>query len=500
MNKLTLLQDITFGHRIAEEEREELARYFVQTDQWRRLVDGSVDIIYGTKGSGKSALYSLLLDNSNALAGKRIHIIPAELLRGQPAFSSLQEDPPTSETEFVNLWKFYILSLIGHFINDKAATANGAQALLKRLRDAGLLNESGNLKAKLAAARVAVRQLISRIETETGYLWTDPSTGDTHHVYGKITLKEPSPTQRRDGFLSVDDVLTDAEAIIAGAGLRIWVALDRLDVAFSTSPSLERNALRALFKAYLDLRGLRTIHLKIFLRDDIWRRISETGFREASHITRTQSISWDSRGLQNLLIRRLLANDSLVRELSIDSSSILSDLAQQDALFYRVFPAKVEQGDRRPTTLDWMLSRTADGTKATAPRELIHLATEALAEQIRLLELGSEEPPGDILISGAALKAALAAVSKARLEQTLYPEHHDLKQHIERLEGQKTEHTVDSLRAIWGIDATATSNMADRLVDVGFFEKRGRDNEITYWVPFLYRDALSMIQGRSTDA
>lgn len=59
MDKLELLQTVKFGERIAEEELEYLQKYFVQTEDWRRLYSGEVDVIYGSKGSGKSALYSM---------------------------------------------------------------------------------------------------------------------------------------------------------------------------------------------------------------------------------------------------------------------------------------------------------------------------------------------------------------------------------------------------------------------------------------------------------
>jgi hypothetical protein len=59
MSKQDVLANMTFGERIAEDEAEALVSYFVETDQWRRLISGSVDVVYGPKGSGKSALYSL---------------------------------------------------------------------------------------------------------------------------------------------------------------------------------------------------------------------------------------------------------------------------------------------------------------------------------------------------------------------------------------------------------------------------------------------------------
>ncbi len=122
--------------------------------------------------------------------------------------------------------------------------------------------------------------------------------------------------------------------------MKLWIVLDRLDVAFAESASLEANALRALFRAYLDLAGLDNISLKIFLRDDIWKRITESGFREASHITKDIRLTWNSQSLLNLIIRRALHNDGLREFYGVDAASVLSDSTQQKELFYRIFPAK----------------------------------------------------------------------------------------------------------------------------------------------------------------
>lgn len=42
----------SFGSRVAEEEVESLHEYFVETEQWRRLLAGEVDIVFGSKGAG----------------------------------------------------------------------------------------------------------------------------------------------------------------------------------------------------------------------------------------------------------------------------------------------------------------------------------------------------------------------------------------------------------------------------------------------------------------
>jgi hypothetical protein len=41
----------------------------------------------------------------------------------------------------------------------------------------------------------------------------------------------------------------------------------------------------------------------------------------------------------------------------------------------------------------------------------------------------------------------------------------------------------------------AAVTQATQLVAVGFFEQRGTRAAPEYWVPFLYRDALDMVQG-----
>jgi hypothetical protein len=90
-----------------------------------------------------------------------------------------------------------------------------------------------------------------------------------------------------------------------------------------------------------------------------------------------------------------------------------------------------------------------------------------------------------------AFKEALPTVSKARLTQTLYAEHPTLRPYIERLEGQKTRQNVASLAAAWGINEAEAAKTAEQLVIIGFFEPRLSD----FWVPFMYRPALEMIQG-----
>lgn len=494
-SKADLLASISVGERIAEYEAGSLTNYFVETEQWRQLQSGKVDIVYGPKGAGKSALYSLLTARDGELFDRGIIIVPAENPTGATAFTEITVEPPTSEHEFTGLWKLYFLCLIAQELRDYDIRSKDADELYQNLAQARLLPKKPTLKSILLAARDYSKH-ITQAESVEGGLGVDPATGMLNGIKGKITFREPSQDLAKAGLISVDTLLEKANSALKEAGMTAWLLLDRLDVAFEQSVELENNALRALFKAYLDMSPLNNISLKVFLRTDIWRRITDGGFREASHITKHLTITWQRRSLLNLIIRRLLTNKSVCDYYNVSTESILSNVNAQEELLAKMLPDQVDTG-RNPATFDWMLSRTQDGTKLTAPRELIHLLSSLKEIQLERLELGHEAPSSQLLFDRSAFKEALKTVSEERLTKTLYAEYSDLKSYIEALRQEKTQQNPETLGKIWSMDRNRAHEIAEKLVVVGFFEKRGSKSEPVYWVPFLYRDALEMIQGEA---
>jgi hypothetical protein len=492
MTKREVLASLTFGQRIAEDEADALAAYFVETDQWRKIISGEVDVVYGPKGSGKSALYSLLRQKRTELIARGIVPAAGENIRGTPVFEDLVADPPASEEQFRALWKLYFLSLLGAGFQILQIQNPAAEKLKAALEEAGLfiVASEWSLRRMLKGALDYVRRLELSAEVKI-----NPVTGMPEGFGGKVTLREPGAEEQKRGYVSADTLLELGDQALAAAGKRFWIVLDRLDVAFADSADLERNALRALFRVYRDVQGLSNFSLKILLRDDIWGRITDAGFREASHITRAITITWGPHALLNLVIRRALHNDALRSFYGVDAARVLSSVSEQEKLFYRIFPQQVDAGARKSTTFDWMLSRTADGSKQTAPRELIHLLSSARDEQLGLLEMGAPDPSGETLFSPAALKAALPAVSNVRYNQTLCAEHSTLKPLMAKLEGEKTQQTPVTLAKIWESTEQIALANAEHLSEIGFFEKRGNKEQPIFWVPFLYRDALHLVQG-----
>ncbi|WP_368644194.1 hypothetical protein ABRY97_13505 [Castellaniella ginsengisoli] len=497
LSKLEVLKRIKIGERVAEEEADELVRYFLETEQWRQMRSGEIDVVYGPKGSGKSALYTLLSKKENELFDDGILIAPAENVRGATVFRSIVSDPPPSELSFIYLWKIYCLILAARTLREYDIADGDARPLINALEKASLLPATDSLSVIFRAVTTYIKGWLNRDTKAVEYALTiDPTTG-APTVARKTEFADASETQNLED-IPVEELLEVANKALRKVGLKLWLLFDRLDVAFAESPELERNALRALFRAYNDLKAYPVIAMKIFVRDDIWRRISAGGFTEASHITKSVHIVWGEDGLLNLVILRLLNNPVLVEYTGIDPEKVKSDYEKQRNLFYQLAPDQVDTG-KNPQTFNWIVSRTTDASGNSVPREVIHLLEVAKDLQISKLERGGNDPEGPQLFDRAVFKEALPTVSKVRYEQTLLAEYPDVREYLQKLTGEKAEQSIGTLGHLWKTDDEQTSQIAKRLSDIGFFEVRGTKDDPSFWVPFIYRSALNLVQGKAED-
>jgi len=494
--RIDLLKRVSFGKQVAEDEVDELTSYFVESSQWADIANGKTDIVRGEKGAGKSAIYSLLLKRESTFFDNGILIIPAETLRGATVFKDLVADPPTNEIEFTALWKLYILTIIANELREYGVGGSKANKIYGLLEEAELLEKEFSLRGLLRSAFAYAKRIVAADAFEGG-LTLDPTTLAPNGVTTKIVLREPKRDLRDLGYITIDKIIELTSDVLTENKLNVWILLDRLDVAFIETHELEANALRALIRVYADLRGVDNISLKIFLREDIWKRITIAGMREASHLINYVIINWNSPDLLNLIIRRVLNNDAFVAELGVDKQKVLEDSSLQEKLFYRIFPDQIEQGPQKASTFNWLITRCADGTKKTAPRELIHLLNCIKDREIRRLEQGGKIPADGRFFDRSVFKTALPEVSDARLNQYLYAEYPLERQFIQKMEGQKAEQTPETLSKLWDMRPEEAIKKSSRLVDLGFFEERSTSGQPSYWVPFLYRDALKLVQGKA---
>ncbi len=222
MNKRDILKNTTFDQRVAEEEVDDLASYFVETEQWANIWSDDVDVVYGPKGSGKSAIYFLLSSRLDDLFDRGIILIPAENPRGTPAFSDLVEDPPTSEAEFRSLWKLYFLTLLCEEFRELGVSSPEAAEVVASLEGAKLLEPKSSLQRKIKAALDYVRSVLTP-ESIEGTVLLDPTTGMPKGVTGKISLREPSSDQSARGVVSIDDLFRTADVAFDKENLAAWM-------------------------------------------------------------------------------------------------------------------------------------------------------------------------------------------------------------------------------------------------------------------------------------
>jgi hypothetical protein len=266
--------------------------------------------------------------------------------------------------------------------------------------------------------------------------------------------------------------------------------LDRLDEAFQGHPETEIPALRALFRTYLDVQAYKRIRLKIFVRTDLFRRITAGGFVNLSHVNaRRVDIVWKDDDLLALLLSRVRASVDFVAKCGLQDKS-------DSEVFGFLFPEQVERGEKQRDTWGWIISRIQDGNFVKPPRNLIDLINKTRDAQLRKAGVEIQQIPVP-LFEPEALKRGQEAMSNARVEDTLLAETGSLAERISRFKDKKAEHNRTSLADLLGATDDDLTNVITKLVETGFLEQIG---DATFKVPMLYRAGLNITQGKAFTA
>lgn len=488
LEKYELLKTLSFGRSVAEHEQAELQRYFVQTHLWSRVRTGDIDIILGEKGCGKSAIFLLLQADQLALAvSKSIYLIAAENPRGDAAFANLVDDPPADEREIELVWRVYFIVLVTKFLESRKSDSPAFIELYRILVNAGLMSsKAGSLIDLLKSVRLFVRKIRKvGIKLSIDQLtWAPEVTPEIELESDFVRINEVTS--------QISLLFMKAEQALASAGLHVWILIDRLDIAFEQSAALEKNALRALLRTYSSLNAYEHINLKIFLRSDLFDRITDGGFREASHIEpKSTELAWDEDDILDVIIQRVISNTKLVSELKLNTDAVKKNFGAKEALFYRVFPKEVQE----VPTLKWILQNLTDGRGRYCPRDVIEFMTKLKNLQINAIEKGFSAPIGDMLFNEALFEAAYDEVSAQKCKTILYAEYPDERRYIDALRNTKYEFPLAALAHLWGQNQEEAAVTAQRLIRIGFFVSKHNLKFGNLTVSSLYRPALDLSPG-----
>ncbi len=487
MDVAELLRKLKLGSSVAEHD-DALERYFIETDTFRALVSGEKDIIAGDKGTGKTAIYKILQTRYTTLSElSQVEVVAAFNPAGNPVFQRLAEGDPLEEGQYITVWKAYFLALAGNWV-----LALNEEAFSHKMTELDRLLSSTGLRSADDTPNTVFSRIVNLFRRIS-----DPKAVEAAITLGpngipiltpRIELGEGEPSGE---LVEHDYALGVLNDVIRETGVSVWLVLDRLDEAFQGFPRAEVPALRALLRTYLDLLELDHLRLKLFLRKDLFRRViagPAGGFVNLTHVNaRKIEIIWDEEDLFELLARRISDNADFLEELGLQE-------ATSQEIFDTVSPRQVDQGDRKPTTWAWMISRIRDGNGIAPPRNLIDLVTKAHAAELRRQARESREVAvGEPLISSDSIKRGLQALSQERVEDTLLAEAGDYAPTIERFRGGKAEHNEESLATLLEVAVGEVRTAVTPLVELGFLEKAGE----SYKVPMLYREGLSITQGKA---
>jgi hypothetical protein len=483
----SLLHQLDLGSSVAEFDQA-LDRYFVETDAFRALVLDRADIISGEKGTGKTALYRVFSRRYPTIPEmKHVEVVSGFNPAGNPVFQRLAHIPPLPEGQYVSIWKSYLVSLVGNWLLELYESD-----MTRRMRELDSMLVTVGLRSSDDSAETVFSKLLNvfgRVANpkSAGVSFSMSESG-IPVITPKLEFDSPALNSDPPEFIPHERALADLNAAMEEVNLTVWVVLDRLDEAFQEFPAVEIPVLRALLRAYLDLSAYPRIRLKLFVRNDLFRKVIQGGFVNLTHVNaRKKEITWEEEDLLNLFCRRVRESEGFLSLLDLNGKI-------DKEIFDRIFPGQVDQGSRRPTTWSWMMSRIRDGNGIKPPRNLIDLIVKALEAQGRSEDRAARILAPEIpIIEADSIRRAQRALSEQRVQDTLLAESAELVPMIEKFRDGKAEHNVTSLATLIGVNEGNVKNQVKPLVEMGFLEEVGN----SFKVPMLYRDGLQITQGKA---
>lgn len=406
---------------------------------------------------------------------------------GSPIFQRLVKESVLSEGQYTGVWKTYLLSLVGNWALEIVGDdySDKFKQLARMLDETGLRSADDKPETIFSKIINIVQKALHPKSAEVEFTFSETGipivTPKLKFADGKEESAAPKEVSHEAALRLLDDCLAEL-------GYSVWIALDRLDEAFQGFPDVEVPALRALMRTYLDLLEFKNFRLKLFVRRDLFRRIIGSGFVNLTHINaRKIEIVWDEADLLNLLCRRVRDNEQVTQVLGAKG---LSD----EALFYRLFPAKVDAATRKPTSWNWIMARIRDGNDIKPPRNLIDLAKMARDDQLKVEARSPRQfAPDQPCIGADSIRKALEKLSAQRVEDTLLAEAGaETAALVQRFRRAKAEQNLESLSTVLGLKDEHLHQAIRQLKDIGFLE----EVKSSWKVPMLYRDGLEITQGK----
>jgi MinD-like ATPase involved in chromosome partitioning or flagellar assembly len=451
---------------------ENLGDLFQRTSNFDKFLDETTCLIKGRKGTGKTALYLLLIKHPNVakrLARGRLENV--EFLAGHGA--ALPHRPTRNEFQIINeaidrkngswesFWRAYLLFRI--FIDIKLQL----------------------VKIITGEKFQALRDILQSLPKDT---WSSEHT--------KVLIRLSTEVDFR---LIIPDALTLLNDRQKKDGKTIWLLYDDLDEDFPEKDGIRQKALTGLFQLIqaCDARRLTSIRFKIFLREDIW---SHLNFDNKSHFNgRDLLLKWTRVDFLRLALRQALRSAQF-KDLVDRSSPVESiDQANEEVLnkaLETLWGSRRRSGSKAKYVSRWSYERLTDASGTTFPRSLSALLEGAKGQELTYQGQTSVQIPTDRLLRSKSLDKGLEESSKERCA-AIRQEYPDLDKFFDALANVAHLPSKEELENLWQSTVQDIipdfADFADQLSEIGVVSWREKESRYCFADIYIYGFKMSRI-------
>jgi hypothetical protein len=503
-----VLMHLNFG-RVDGETDNRFEQCFIGTEMLRQVLLPQHSLVVGNKGSGKSAMCRLLVDDLQKVKPllpkqyEEIFCIPAYGIQSEEQLPNveLRELTPESVDEFRYFWLLYLgLKVSSYLLNNERMKSlidkhpkedvKKAHAILKHLLvDVGLI-EQKSISSKLSHVIHKYRQAR---EKKNAFARQEKYAGEGF--------------KQKTG-VSIIAMLEAIDLILRETNCTAWIMLDKLDLLYVDDIQKLRASITGLVQLLVQYGNqFKNIQFKIFLRNDIYRQLHIVN---KSHlITYTTEMKWRGPLLLKLLVSRAVVDphvrayceEMLGEQVDVTNVIVGADdyvLKLFNVIFESNVGAKATSRAEAETTHQWILKRLVDGMGNSFPRELIHLGNRAVERQRELNRIAGRHT-STRLIGGAALKDAFNLISQYRCDTYLYSEFPHLSKHFDIFRGSESAvFHREELYMLFEPLSPHGDEAIRQVFDVGLLQPLGNnvDSSKKFKIPLLYRSGLGITERR----
>jgi len=474
-NRGAILNELHFESARAQDlQADSIPSIFQRTEDFPKFLSNRTWLIRGAKGTGKSILFRLFVEQSGQARGLA------------------SADVDLSNCQFI----------VAHGETRLGNSILGSENL------ASYEQEVGEDRWAIFWLNYALLQLCVRYPDLSSIPSLDDElvrlSNESHLTQVSIISWLVQRTQLSQSTPQASDELRSIDRWLDQNNKSVWLLYDELDAGFgfgSGSYARRRRALEALLAWWLESGpSLKRVIPKIFLREDIWNQLN---FVNKGHYTgRSLQLSWDEADLWRLVLRQALQNSSSLRHVLEQEFGVTVDrletfeLGQLRKSLYSLWGERMGRG-RKAFTYNWVRTRIADSNENCFPRSLILLLEEAVKNEKSF----STEYSSAIVLRPRALIDAFPYVSEQRVDEVRneYPE---LEEPLNRLRNERSPIDENKLTEIWRSDqdvdpSLRIKELIKEMIEAGILKERSRPQDPSpriYAIAELYLYGLGMIR------